>query len=399
MAFFQNIFTPKNNVDDLGKSIQMSISFTSVFERGVMQQCIADRSELTGETKGAVAANILKNALISAEGNDALAYQSCLYDAVRKAPIDQYPEKVGILSSLESVFCDLSNGVDFAPKHPKGLPYVVFAEEMARENGLVLHEHISSGPDPRINLKRDFDEIKRLLDKNDHAIEPSILAIIESDNRPLVQPVLSMVLNNWDILSDTQLIYKFLMYLMASTDNWQDTPLQRNRFRDVCSLVSSERLAWQERQFQNKRKSSDSIMTNISITNGDSVDIPNTWIQLAPQLAKDCSYVGVIEVKNSGFDGAPHFVFFSDKQIYELNDEEKEALLLLAQNEWAPLADVLNKRVKLKYGPDGGILNYAEYLKSPMVGFFPIPESSEVNSLNPAPYGAVICRSGSYSGA
>lgn len=398
MAFFQNIFTPKKSAGNLGKSIQMSISFTSVFERGVMQQCIADRAELTGETKGAVAVNILKSALISAEGNDALAYQSCLYDAARKASIDQYPEKVGILSSLESVFCDLANGVDFAPKHPKGLPYVVFAEEMARKNGLVLHEHISNGPDPRINLQRDFDEIKRLLDKNDRVIEPSISAIIESDNRPLVQPVLAMVLNNWDILSETQLVYKFLMYLMASTDNWSDTPLQRNQFRDVCSLVSSERLAWQEHQFQSKRKSSDSIMTNISITNGDSVGIPRSWIQLAPQLAKDCSYAGVIEVKNSGLDETPHFVFFSDKQVYELSDEEKEALLLLAQNEWAPLADVLNKRVKLKYGPDGGILNYAEYLRSPMVGFFPIPESSEVNRLNPAPYGAVICRSGSYSG-
>lgn len=399
MAFFQNIFMPKDKAHNLGKSIQMSISFTSVFERGVMQQCIADRAELTGETKGAVAVNILKSALITAEGNDALAYQSCLYDAARKASIDQYPEKVGILSSLESVFCDLSNGVDFAPKHPKGLPYVVFAEEMARENGLILHEHIDKGPDPRVNLQRDFDELKRLLDKNDRVIEPSISAIIESDNRPLVQPVLSMVLNNWDILSGTQLVYKFLMYLMASTDNWLDTPLQRNRFRDVCSLVSSERLAWQERQFQNKRQNSDSVMTNISITNGASVDIPRTWIQLAPQLAKDCSYAGVIEVKNSGLDEVPHFVFFSDKQVYELSDEEKEALLLLAQNEWAPLADVLNKQVKLKYGPDGGILNYAEYLRSPMVGFFPIPESSEVNSLNPAPYGAVICRSGSYPGA
>ena len=393
MAFFQNIFTPKKNADNLGKSIQMSISFTSVFERGVMQQCIADRSELTGETKGAVAANILKRALISAEGNDAMAYQSCLYDAARKAPIDQYPEKVGILSSLESLFCDLSNGVDFAPKHPKGLPYVVFAEEMARENGLVLHEYIGKEPDPRVNLKKDFEEIERLLDKNGRAIEPSISAIIGSDNRPLMQPVLSMILNNWDIICSTQLVFKFLMYLMASTDNWQDTALQRNRFRDVCSLVSSERLAWQDLQIQNKKIESNTLLTNISIANGNSVDVPRAWIQLAPQLAKDCSYVGAIEIKNSGLAETPHFVFFSDKQVYELNDEEKEALLLLAQSEWASLADVLGRRVKLKYGPDGGILNYAEYLRSPMVGFFPIPESSEVNSLNPAPYGAVIHRS------
>lgn len=395
MRFFNNFFRPNNHQEDLGKSLQMSISFNSVVDRGIIQQAIADKAELTGETRGAVASNILRSALISADDNEAWIYESALYDAARNAPIDCYPDNVGIGGSLETAFDILSCGIDEKPAHPYGLPYVQFATAMCRENNLTIHHRIETESDPRVNLTRDFDSVVEILTKNGVKVPKHITELIEGNDEQLIYPVFEFILNNWSILGNYSATYHFLVYLIASTENWKDTAAQRTRLKSVCTEVSRDVQIWKEEKMaQAEKNRRDATLVNIPLANGDSVDVPRSWIQIDPNMAACSSYAGAVEIKNPGVKDTPHFVFFLKHPVYEMTETERIAIERQSVKLWPPLAEILSQKIELEYGPDGGITNYQEYLNAPKIGFFSIMEESEINHFNTPPYGAVIKRSG-----
>lgn len=206
---------------------------------GIIQQGISDYSTTAGKSKKQIESEMLRKSVIPFNGDEEWIFETSLYDAARHAPIDCYPEKVGIGSSLETAFQQLCKGIDGKPRHAHGLPYVQLAYDMALENNLVLHTRLAEGADPRVNLMRDFDTIRNLLVVSGRDIPSSIETLLSSDSKPLVHPAFAIVLDNWDILQNYQVCYKFLMYLMASTDNWRDTAAQRMRLREACLEVSN----------------------------------------------------------------------------------------------------------------------------------------------------------------
>lgn len=395
MSFFGRRGHAEENVDGLGKSPQMGVTFTSISERAIVQQSIADDAEINDESKGKRAADILrKSAIPIDDGDDAWVYESCLYDAARKAPIDCYPEKVGIGSALETAYSQLAAGVDSRPKHAYGLPYVKLGAELARENGLVLHKRRASGADPRVKLARYYDAVNSIIAEEGRDVPMQVEILLESDNEPPVYPAFALVLNNWDILKEHQVTYQYLVYLMASIDNWQDTAAERMRLRDVCIEVSKDVQADKlRREAEREKARREAVMVDIPMADGAVATVPRAWIKLTPPEPEACSYAGAIEVKNAGVADVPHFVFFvRSHPVYEMTAEERAAVIRAAVAEYPALSEIQKREVSLEYSSDGGIANYQEYINAPVIGLFPLMESTSVTEYNQPPYGAVIKR-------
>ena len=102
----------------------------------------------------------------------------------------------------------------------------------------------------------------------------------------------------------------------------------------------------------------------------------------------------MIEVKNGEKYNAPHILYYVTSPVDgNFTPEQRAKALAAANSVWPDLAKIQAKRVKLEYGPDGGILNMQEYAKAPMVGIFRIFDKGDYPSGRP-PYGACIIRAG-----
>lgn len=117
------------------------------------------------------------------------------------------------------------------------------------------------------------------------------------------------------------------------------------------------------------------------------VIIPDDWILLNPEDAKNCMEVDVVECRHSEEYGIPHFVYFTND--YKNEDETLiEEMCVKAHPKFREIIDMQVKPLRNSDGK-GKILNAEEYMAAPTIGHFPLPEKGE-NS-NP-PFGAMIVR-------
>lgn len=117
------------------------------------------------------------------------------------------------------------------------------------------------------------------------------------------------------------------------------------------------------------------------------VIIPDDWILLNPEDAKNCMEVDVVECRHSEEYGIPHFVYFTN----DYKNEDETVIEELCVKAYPKFREIMDMQVKPLRNSDGKgkILNAEEYMASPTIGHFPLPEKSE-NS-NP-PFGAMIVR-------
>ena len=85
---------------EYAKSVQISVTFPSPDRRAAAQQLLADKAELEGLNKGAVASGILLNSLIPLSGEEREIFFACLPNG--KEPV--YPDNSGIDNALELAF-------------------------------------------------------------------------------------------------------------------------------------------------------------------------------------------------------------------------------------------------------------------------------------------------------
>lgn len=393
MSLFSELLS-NSGISSSAKNTQINIAFSSSIEKKIIQQAISDQATAQGVTKAAVATNILSRALIPIDSeNDAMIYESCLFDVASNSSTE-YPTNTGIALALERAFGMLAAGVNLRPLHPCGLPYVQFSLEMARENRLRLHPYVASGEEPRVNLRRDYDDIISIISRNNGNVRFDTEAIIDSNDSPLAEPLFAIILDNWNYLKDYSVTFRYLLYLVTSTNNWPSTPSQRIRLKDVCATVASDYNTWRaQRDALNNKQRTETLLTSVQLADKDVVVVPRSWTLLNPEDFPHNKYVGVVSVNNvNDPDVIPFMIFSCIKPVFELNDDEEEAILRLATKHYPALSEIRDRQVELQYASDGGILNYTDYVNAPTIGLFPIPEESTVNESNPAPYGAVIRR-------
>ena len=143
------------------------------------------------------------------------------------------------------------------------------------------------------------------------------------------------------------------------------------------------------RNKKNKKVNDDSKMKRIEILDGY-VTCPKEWVILDENTAKKKYYVGVVEIKNGSKYNAPHFLFFSDIPISQLNENDINLIDNKCYEKWNKYKQVLNDYVKPEYDKNRNITNFKEYSECPVPGYFDIPESDNLYSSFPC--GAKIFR-------
>ena len=67
-------------------------------------------------------------------------------------------------------------------------------------------------------------------------------------------------------------------------------------------------------------------MKTILLKNGY-VQYPDEWVAVKNMDPIQCDYCGVVEVRNGNKYKCPHFVFFLDKPILKITDEDRNHIL------------------------------------------------------------------------
>ena len=365
---------------EYAKSVQISVTFPSPDRRAAVQQLLADKAELEGLNKGAVASSILINNLIPLNGEEREIFFSCLPNGTELV----YPSNAGIDNALELAFTYASMSGDSRYSADPD-EYVKLATKRAWKYGIRIHSRIGVD-DPRANLERDL----HLIAEDDPSAE-SLFALLRED-RPDAYPFFNYVQENWEQLKGNRDALSFLVYLCAACENRADSAEDRQELLEVCSIAQATRIAKKESiQFAAKEANADS-MAKIPIANGSILVVPGSWTLVNAGEAQASPYAGVIEIRNS--PDAPHLVFFSPCPVSNMTDAYKEDIFSRAALQAPILVSLRSREVELEYNDDGGIANREEYNTSPRIGFFPIADSTMFNDNNPAPYGAMIIRAG-----
>ncbi|EPB8220769.1 hypothetical protein [Clostridium perfringens] len=133
-------------------------------------------------------------------------------------------------------------------------------------------------------------------------------------------------------------------------------------------------------------------MKKIEIQNGY-VIFPEDWVILNEDDAKNCEYVGVIEVKNGTKYNSPHFLFFSTKPINELTNNDTKKLDEKCIKMFSDYQKILNDYIPLKYDEKGEMLNGKEHISGPIPGYFAILDYGL--DISYYPLGAMVFRTDS----
>ena len=365
---------------EYAKSVQISVTFPSPDRRAAAQQLLADKAELEGLNKGAVASGILLNSLIPLSGEEREIFFACLPNG--KEPVS--PDNSGIDNALELAFtyASMASGSRYSADP---IEYLRFATKRSWKYGTRIHGRIEES-DPRVNLERDL----RLLVESD----PSAKDLLESlgEDRPKAYPFFNFIYENWKNLKGNRDALSFLVYLCAACESRKDSAEDRQELLEVCSIAEATRLAKKESiQFAGK-KARISSMAKIPIANNSTLIVPGSWTLINANKAQEYPYAGVIEVRNS--PDAPHVVFLSRKPVNEMTEADREEVFSRAALQAPILSSLRNMEVELEYNDDGGIANRDEYNNSPRIGYFSIRDSTMFSDANPAPYGAMIVRAG-----
>lgn len=118
-------------------------------------------------------------------------------------------------------------------------------------------------------------------------------------------------------------------------------------------------------------------MKTIKIKNGI-LKYPDEWIAIKNKDPEDCEYCGVIECRNSSKYHIPKFIFFQEKQISEMNNNDYQAVNEACIKRYPEFKDILECQVEPKYDEKLHLINEKEWMDSPVIGYFPVPDSDAI---------------------
>lgn len=197
--------------------------------------------------------------------------------------------------------------------------------------------------------------------------------------------------DNWSVLGANGSTFDFLHSLLSASEDWQEHAADRFAFAEACKLVMP---IWTARRVRQSKRQAEYVSeisyATISISDGDIIQIPVTWLVANPHEAPKATHAFVMEILRGEDYDSPHILYLSEKSYEEIGAEDREEILRACEAIWPRLKEVREADIEPKYGPHGKILNKDEYMSSPKVGLFNIMEKSNPDSKTP--YNAGIIR-------
>lgn len=361
----------------------------------VLDQAISDLADISGETISSVIEGALIDRLLP---SDDLARQ--LYCRVLVGAKNQIPD--GIRETLEQVFRDEAAGTEARARHDNNRLLVILARDLTHEHNTRVESATSSGASILPHLLSNWGTTCSAMEEDsypDLAMKGRELASSLTDN-PSGFPAsaaVDLILLGWDSVGYRSSTFRFLASLMEVICPWEDTPLDRQRFKVACEEVMAGWAVTDARDAAEvaEKNKIETVRTlcRYRLADGAYVTVPSDWPIINPETGTRSHYAAALEVKNGARYGAPHFLVFLDHPASEMSDEEIKKTIARAKDVWPPFAAMYSDHVDLRYGPDGGVLNQEEHLNSPIASFFPILDAATSGFAEP-PFGAVIQRAG-----
>ena len=132
-------------------------------------------------------------------------------------------------------------------------------------------------------------------------------------------------------------------------------------------------------------------LTSMPIKHGY-VIYPADWIDVNPEMASSCPYVGVIECAHHAELHIPHFMFHTEyKYGKDYTDLFTKKVYKKCEEVWPEFSRIIEQQVRAVYDPQNPshMLNEKEWLEAPLIGMFHLYVEGDYRS-TPPPYGAKI---------
>lgn len=101
----------------------------------------------------------------------------------------------------------------------------------------------------------------------------------------------------------------------------------------------------------------------------------NVFVAESTRTARS-DFAGIINAKNSSM---PIIAFFSEKPVPEFNDTDVDNVVDAVCREFPKLIEVRSAEVKPKFTTEGRLANFDEWVASPRVGLFGVPDAKDEN--------------------
>ena len=114
------------------------------------------------------------------------------------------------------------------------------------------------------------------------------------------------------------------------------------------------------------------VMKKVEIDGGYAI-FPADWVIVDEARAKNCKYVGVVEVRNGAKYRCPHFVLFSEIPIGDFDSNLWDAYLNRCEVRYPDFRRIRAMQLEPVYDENNQILNGELILQAPHIGIFPMP--------------------------
>lgn len=141
---------------------------------------------------------------------------------------------------------------------------------------------------------------------------------------------------------------------------------------------------------EEKKPVQSNAMARIDIKNGYAI-FPKDWVILNNMDPKKASNVGVVEVRHGSKYNIPHFVFFLDKPLEMMNDQDYNLINQECIEAFPKFEEIINHQVQPEYDDNHQLLNRELWLSAPKIGYFPILDF-EGEDAGYYPCGAMVYR-------
>lgn len=129
------------------------------------------------------------------------------------------------------------------------------------------------------------------------------------------------------------------------------------------------------------------LLKKIAINDGF-VIFPTEWEVIENDSPENSRFVGVVEVRHGALYNAPHFLFFSEIPIKQMEDRE-EKIMAACTEAFPAFKEILKRQVMAEFDENGKTTNLKQLDDAPSICIFPISAYGEATEF---PCGAMVVR-------